>query len=184
MQLLEKEIEDAIYKASDKQLREHGLKGVVGDGVMRRFRQLDLGTMGRADLVFVNRQHHPYTPALIINIIELKRDDVGTSALGQALRYAYAIQSFLKGRGVTAFGFRITLIGRTSSDNFMYLPHLVYGANNSTFGRINSIDVYKIHYDINGLYFDNTNIGREQMKFEGGLCTTKSEIENDGALPF
>lgn len=30
MQLLEKEIEDAIYNATDDELRAHGLGGVVG----------------------------------------------------------------------------------------------------------------------------------------------------------
>ena len=185
MQLLEKEIEDAIYNATDDELRAHGLGGVVGEGIIKRFRQLDLDEFGRADLVFIGRQHYPYRPVLKINVIELKKDKVGLEALGQALRYTYAIQSKLKERGFKDFGFRITLIGMCSSCNFMYLPHLLYEANSPCVGRINSINVYGMEYDINGLYFVNQSIGQRHTKTkEDCLCTKGMKTGKEDALPF
>ncbi len=43
MNLLEKELEDAIYEATDEQLKERGLADVVEDGTIMRLRQTFFG---------------------------------------------------------------------------------------------------------------------------------------------
>ena len=130
MKILEKELEDAIYDATDEQLRQHGLSDIVEDGIVRRFRQTNLGDgVGRSDLIFVTRAHPKSIgySILRINIIELKRGKFGCEALLQAIRYAYAVQSYMIFRKFRNFDIRITVIGEAfeETNQFMFLPHLI-----------------------------------------------------------
>lgn len=146
MKILEKELEDAIYDATDEQLQQHGLSDVVGTGIIRRFRQTNLGSeAGRSDLIFVTRQHfsHKCGSVMRINIIELKREKFGIEALLQAIRYAYAVQSYMLYRKFKQYDIRITVIGEAfeENNNFMFIPHIINRKPSCGFGEINDISV-------------------------------------------
>lgn len=71
MVILEKDVEGIIYNSTMEELKSHGLD-FISSTLVRRYRQLDLGLGGRADLVYVERMSYPMS-VLRINVIELKK---------------------------------------------------------------------------------------------------------------
>lgn len=71
MVILEKDVEGIIYNSTIGELKSHGLD-FISSTLVRRYRQLDLGLGGRADLVYVERMSYPMS-VLRINVIELKK---------------------------------------------------------------------------------------------------------------
>ena len=203
MKILEKELEDAIYDATDKQLCQHGLSDIVEEGILRRFRQTNLGEeAGRSDLIFVTRKHFSnnmrHDSLLRINIIELKREKFGCEALLQAIRYAYAIQSYMSHRKFKQYDIKVIVIGEAfeETNNFMFLPHVINRKPQYGFGEINEISVYSFGFAIGGFNFVKSGIGIEKTKtdlyMEEILCkkdkkkemaTQQNQNEQDG-LPF
>ena len=193
MNLLEKELEDAIYEATDEQLKERGLVDVVEDGIILRLRQTFLGDeAGRSDLIFVTRKHFgdAFDSVLRINIIELKRDKVGSDALLQAVRYANAVKTYMDLRKFDYYDIRITLIGQEikSDNSFMFLPNLVNRRSNYLHA-LNEINAYSFRYMIDGIQFCDKHIGYSETKtdkFMKGICLKSNQqnpSEQDG-LPF
>lgn len=201
MKILEKELEDAIYDATDEQLKQHGLSGIVEEGVIRRFRQTNLGDeAGRSDLIFVTRKHFSGMQGslLRINIIELKRGKFGCEALLQAIRYAYAVQSYMVHRKFKQYDIKITVIGEAFEkfNNFMFIPHVINRKPQYGFGEINEISVYSFGFTIDGFNFVNSEIGVKETEtdlyMEEVLCKKdkkqetgirQNQSEQDG-LPF
>lgn len=193
MNLLEKELEDAIYEATDEQLKERGLVDVVEDGIILRLRQTFLGDeAGRSDLIFVTRKHFgdSFDSVLRINIIELKRDKVGSDALLQAVRYANAVKTYMDLRKFDYYDIKITLIGQEikSDNSFMFLPNLVNRRSNYLHA-LNEINAYSFRYMIDGIQFCDEHIGYSETKtdkFMKGICLKSNQqnpSEQDG-LPF
>lgn len=193
MNLLEKELEDAIYEATDEQLKERGLADVVEDGTIMRLRQTFLGDeAGRSDLIFVTRKHFcdAFDSILRINIIELKRDKVGSDALLQAIRYANAVKTYMDLRKFDYYDLKITLIGQEikSDNSFMFLPYLTNRRANYLHA-VNEINAYSFRYMIDGIQFSDEYIGyseTETDKFMKGIClknNQQNQSEQDG-LPF
>lgn len=202
MKILEKELEDAIFDATDEQLKLHGLSGLVDEGIIRRFRQTHLGDdVGRSDLIFVTRKHLPgrFGSVLRINIIELKRGKFGCEALLQAIRYAFAVQSYMLNRNFKPFDIKITIIGEVfeATNNFMHIPHLINRKQNYGYGEVNDISVYAFDFTIDGFQFINSNIGfnktQTDIYMEELICkknkknqvvNTRQNQSEQGGLPF
>lgn len=154
MEFLEKDLEQIIWEASDKELRERGLF-LLG----KRFRQLRIGNYGIADLVTVHRQQK-YEDfiygKLIITVYELKKDKIGISAFLQALNYCKGISSYLEKREFSDYTLSIVLVGKSidSSGSFIYLTDLIGNySDNYDKGYINEINYYTYSYKIDGLSF-------------------------------
>lgn len=154
MEFLEKDLEQIIWEASDKELSERGLflRG-------KRFRQLRIGNYGIADLVTVHRQERYedfIDGKLIITVYELKKDKIGISAFLQALNYCKGISSYLRKRGFSDYTLSIVLVGKSidSSGSFIYLTDLIGNySDNDDKGFLNKIEYYAYSYKIDGLSF-------------------------------
>lgn len=154
MEFLEKDLEQIIWEASDKELGERGLF-LHG----KRFRQLRIGNYGIADLVTFHRQERYkdfIDGKLIITVYELKKDKIGISAFLQALNYCKGISSYLEKREFSDYTLSIVLVGKSidSSGSFIYLTDLIGNYNNNDDkGHLNKIDYYTYSYKIDGLNF-------------------------------
>lgn len=145
MDFLEKDLEEIIFNATDKELWSRNLF-VYG----KKYRQLSIGTYGVADLVFVSRT--PYE--LIINIVELKKDKIGISAFLQALGYAKGIKRYLDFRNFSFdYIIKITLIGRSLDKNstFSFLPDMLNHFNNDVDEQF--LENYTYEYGLSGIMF-------------------------------
>jgi predicted ATPase len=92
MMILEKDLEEMIYSASqcDEGKAALARRGLIIRGKL--YRQVSLGNYGRLDLVDVAIKDK----ALYVNIIELKAEKIGSETIAQVLRYKYAIKNWLK----------------------------------------------------------------------------------------
>ena len=144
MRFLEKDLEDIIWESDRDILNERGLciRGHIK-------RQLRIGNYGIADLVTFSREYYGRNQSSMeINIYEIKRGVVGTSAFLQSVRYARGIRSYLNQRGFKDFNIGITLIGDSveSDGEFTYIEDFL---------RNYSVDfyVYTYEYKIDGIKF-------------------------------
>lgn len=151
MRFLEKDLEQIIWEADKEMLNKRGLC-LFG----KVFRQFKVGNYGIIDLLEVSRGYdYPNYSYLDINILELKQDKIGISALLQAIRYAKGVQSYLLNkRNFSDFKLTITLIGSEidMSGSLIYLTDLI-GGNETASATINAIDFYTYNYEIDGVRF-------------------------------
>lgn len=163
MVILEKDVEGIIYNSTIEELKAHGLD-FISSILVKRYRQLDLGLGGRADLVYVERMPYP-TSALRINVIELKKDETSPDTLIQAFRYCHAIQSYMYARNIINYEMRVILIGNkikdqdgVVDDSFWCIPSLLKGKYPVRCG-LNDFLAYNYDMTINGLTFRRQDIG-------------------------
>lgn len=163
MVILEKDVEGIIWNSTNEQLKEHGLDFITNN-LIKRYRQLDLGLGGRADLVYIEREPYPIS-ALRINVIELKKDETSPNTLIQAFRYCHAIQSYMYARGIVNYEMRVVLIGNkikdqdgVDDDSFWCVPSLLKGQFSTRCG-LNDFLAYNYNMTINGLTFQRQDIG-------------------------
>lgn len=162
---LEKDLEDIIWEADPRELRERGLY-IKSNPLIKKFRQLRIGNYGVADLVYVSKK--PFEifegssvniegcraksiniehPKLIITICELKKGPIDVDTFKQGIRYAAGIRSYLENvREFFDFELRVKLIGRKIALN----DDLVFAAD-----VFNNVSLYHYNYDINGIRFIN-----------------------------
>ena len=156
MDFLEKNLEEIIFFASQsedgrKKLSERGL-----DINGRMFRQVDLGSYGRIDLLSVElcRSKHSGLWILYLEVYELKRNIINTSALIQGCRYLTGIKElirYLRGK-FKDFDDKIfletslILIGDSfdSQSDFSFLYNELH----------DNIQVYTFKYDLDGITFE------------------------------
>lgn len=156
MDFLEKNLEEIIFFASQsedgrKKLSERGL-----DINGRMFRQVDLGSYGRIDLLSVELCRSKYTGfwILYLEVYELKRNIINTSALMQGCRYLTGINElmrYLRGK-FKDFDDKIfletslILIGESfdSQSDFSFLYNELH----------DNIQVYTFKYDLDGITFE------------------------------
>ena len=149
MDFLERDLEDILFecmcsKKGREILEEHGLdtNGVV-------YRQVELGTYGRIDLMTVELDISEATPFLIITVYELKRNMIDVNALMQGARYITGLRDILsKYDNINAknVDFRFRLIGKDIDKNgdFVFLYNLL---------NMN-VEVYTFDFDIEGMFFN------------------------------
>lgn len=151
MKFLEKDLETIIYE-SGRDLLE--AKGLLIEGKL--LRQVKIGNYGIADLISVTKPTYDwykekkeiFIPGYI-TIFELKKENIGISALLQSIGYAKGIQSYLQRRNKEhLFRINICLIGKEidKSGNFIYLPDLI---NNEHF----TLEYLTYEFRIDGLCF-------------------------------
>ena len=128
MEFLEKDLEQIIFEANEKELDNRGLylRG-------KRFRQMKIGGYGIADLVYITRPHfNPYSKEMmkgVISVIELKQNTITVSAFLQAVRYVRGVQRFLELNQPNldgSFDFEIILIGSKidMDSSIVFLPDI------------------------------------------------------------
>lgn len=125
MNISEKNIEDVIYdclKANQKfQLVKRGLEGLRP--YAKFFRQLNLGSYGRADLIGLS--YDQFHKSFNICVIEIKKGTSDYSAFMQAIRYCKAIERYLDTINMEAL-FKIILIGNNvCQSDFCYISDFV-----------------------------------------------------------
>lgn len=157
MNFLEKDLEEIIFCSDAEHLKQRGLR-LKG----KPKRQLRIGSYGIADLVYFNRVSTGINPHLEINVVELKKDKIGISALLQAVGYCRGIDRYLQKRDFSSdYYFNIILIGREvdTSGNLVYLTDLINGGKYSYSGIyyyghcLNKLSFYRYEYDIDGISF-------------------------------
>jgi len=174
MQLIEKDLEDMICLENTDELRKRGLNTFSHE---KLYRQFNLGAYGIADLVGISTTRQRGHLEVFITIYELKKDQIGFSALGQICRYQRAFDDKLSDINAEV---EITnvLIGSSieMSSNFIYAAALIPG-----------LICYTYTFDITGLNFneqelisfvpgniESTGIGAlRSMDFEPAIVTEK-----------
>lgn len=156
MKFLEKNLEDIIWETDNEKLQERGLE-ISG----KKYRQMNLGLYGIADIVTVERLFEDVNyfssirSYLNITIYELKKETICSSTFFQALKYCRAIQLHLNGRGTsTLYKLNIVLVGSNINANengFSFLPNLI---SNSEYFCLNSVTNISYKYDFDGLTFE------------------------------
>lgn len=152
MNLLEKDLEEIIYGATDEELVRCGLYRPN-----KLIRQLRIGNYGIADMVgFEKRYDGPdgfggkmYKP--VITIYELKKEKVSVSVFLQALNYAKGIAEYIRlkqYKNLRGCTIEICLIGKSIDTNssFIYLTDYLM---NSEF----QLHYFTYKYELNGLAF-------------------------------
>lgn len=164
MKFREQTLEDIIWVNAQTEegreiLYERGL-----DINGKIYRQLDLGSYGRLDLLTVEFSEE--NKCILFTIYELKKDEIRIDALLQAFRYLTALKRHFENG---AFKVRIRLIGEKiyTSDNFAYLYNEIYG-----------VEIYTFNYTIEGLYFEEVGKGWYQTN-EVLNEETKEMIDDD-----
>lgn len=153
MELTEKEIEDYIFNAAQtvegqRALQERGL-GVWG----KMFRQVNLGSCGRLDLISVgapprgSSMNRTDSTGICITVYELKRDIIDMRTIGQAMRYVSALEEWLRPKLETkkrALNIHACVIGNyiRIEDDTRYL-----------LSQMNNISAVEFQYDLNGIQF-------------------------------
>ena len=151
MELLEKELEDIVFKSPNRLLQDRGL-----DIFGKKYRQVSLYNYGIADIITFRKHYSPQVDlhTLTIDIWELKKDQVNINTLMQACRYVKAIKRIIEegigdvGRLLARFEcveISINLLG-TSID---YSSDFLYAID-----FIENVSVYIAAYDLNGINFE------------------------------
>lgn len=173
MDFLEKDLEDFIFNSNNNQLDKSGL--YFNETSFNKKRQLNLGGYGIADLVVFEKHYYKdyerqeiLGSYITINIIELKKDQIGIKAFMQALRYAKGIKDYLeKRKSNIKFYLKITLIGnRVSLENdMMYITDLLSCSefNKNEYGGLVDIKVITYKKEKNGNINFKYQFGKELL---------------------
>lgn len=152
MDFLERDLETIIWETDNEKLFD---KGLIIDGVKKR--QLRIGNYGIADIVCISKQYTEPDgkPYLLIDVLELKKENAGISAFLQALRYVKGIDTYLRHRKVKFdYKFSITLIAKiidTKSD-YIFLSDIMGNYNNYDDAHL-ILRNYSYTYTIDGIAF-------------------------------
>jgi hypothetical protein len=160
MKFLEKDLEQIIMSASNEMLRKRGLH-VYGT----RKNQVRIGNYGIADIIELQRPSWDNDMKIyhkgVINVIELKKENISVSSFFQAINYLHGIKRFIeikKPHLQHLFNYRITLIGKNidSNSSICYLPDII-DSNTDCIHEDNenklAMDIFTYDYTLNGLEF-------------------------------
>lgn len=159
MEFLEKDLEQIIFEANEKELDNAGL-------ILRgkRYRQLRIGSYGIADLVYIIRPHfNPYSKTMMkgkISVVELKQNTITVSAFLQAVRYVRGIQRFFELHRADlqdCFDFEIVLIGSKldMDSSVVFLPDLFQNDSDGFIyeSSITTVEILTYKMNLDGLRF-------------------------------
>lgn len=162
MKFLEKDLERIIfdlYESNRDFLGERGL-----DFMGKCLRQKKIGNYGIADFIFVD---HPYYHKHfgkhmkgLINIVELKKDNISVSSFFQAVGYLKGVQRYLSERGFLGnYNYQITIIGPCIDEKstIAFLPDFFIHPEESEIGdfpKLN-IELYTYDYRHDGIFFNS-----------------------------
>lgn len=157
MKFLEQDLEEIIFNniQHEEGIEMLELKGLSVSNHIRSYRQPKIGNYGIADIVTYTRPHahkgnnrviHP--SGHIVDVYELKKENISVSALLQGIRYCKGIKNYFEKRHIFDLTINLILIGKDIDLNsdFIYIPEFL---NNEYF----SISYYTYLMDINGLQF-------------------------------
>ncbi|OYY99544.1 MAG: hypothetical protein B7Y37_13720 [Sphingobacteriia bacterium 28-36-52] len=163
MNVLEKELEDILFEHIDsfEVLYERGFEHYC----QRKYRQVNLGDYGVADIIGINDFESEVHREIVVNIYELKKEEISVTTFLQAIRYAKALKILLENSIKDAeFHYNIILIGKriSISSDFVYLPDFYENLH---------IYTYKIDFN-KGIYFNK----EEGYKLTNGKIPIKSDF--------
>lgn len=151
MKFLEKNLEEIIFDTDTDLLHSKGLDCIQIGSL--KFRQLNLGNYGIADIVYFNKESNGF---FTITILELKRDKIDIDSFSQVTRYFKGLKDYLDNSSLFYdehfyYGLRwnIVLIGNTIDtyhESFVYYESLYSSLNVS-------ISYYTYNYDFDGIKF-------------------------------
>lgn len=147
MEIIEKQLESLITLDNSDELISRGLSTFPHQFLHR---QVSLGSYGIADLVAVSSSPGRNDKMdFQIVIYELKKDEIGMSALGQVCRYRKAFEDYFELRMDANLELICVLIGSDieHSSNFIYAA-----------ADIDGLTCYKYTFDITGLHFEEIHI--------------------------
>lgn len=207
MNISEQEIEDivcgAIEKGNFAALQERGLPF---SNEYSYFRQMNLGSYGRADIIGINaRPSFVYNGekrrSVYVQIIELKKDEINLNTLHQAIRYAKGLEHKFAHERVTDYylHFFIHLIGRTidSKSTFPYLPDIFPNVHMYTYSI--SLEKGVVFNPVTNWRLTNpsfraesddlkiilrNNVRRKAGRMQVKVVSNWGSFEDDGDLPF
>jgi len=169
MNFLERDLEEIIMNASQKQLRERGLN--VSN---HKRNQVRIGNYGIADIVTYEKgiYYSPLDGRVVsvelptIAIYELKKDKVSLSSFAQVCNYAKGIQDYFIKRGYSLYDYnwRVILIGKEvdKDSSLCYFPDLFTMNDSSSL----SVEMYEYKYDVDGIKFQEiTNYSLKNKGF-------------------
>lgn len=168
MNFLEKDLETIIFENYEA-CYGRGLEITdigAGDYLNQlKFRQLQLGPYGVADLV--NVRYNPQHYECIIQVIECKRNEINLATYGQAKRYFAAIKDILRyflpeSHSHIEWTEELVLIGRTfdQSNDFAFV-----------YNQDTACQAFVYSYEIDGLWFKqiDRNWGRDLNESKGAV---------------
>jgi len=158
MRFLEKDLEDIIHSTSNRQLEDRGLiiKGF-------KLRQVRIGNYGVADLITIQKfanlmknqegKENSYCNGhrIKVTIFELKKDQITSKTLSQALRYFKGVSEYINSVVVDKYelldyDIDLVLIGSRIESDMYYAGDF-----------FDNLTIYKYEYNLNGLYFKKLN---------------------------
>jgi len=160
MKFLEKDLEQIIMSASNEMLQQRGLE-IHG----KRKNQVRIGNYGIADIIEFQRPSWDDEMKLyhkgVINVIELKKENISVSSFFQAVNYLHGIKRFIelkKPHLQYLFNYRITLIGKSIDVNssICYLPDIIDSSTDCIHEEDEnklSMDIFTYDYTLDGLKF-------------------------------
>lgn len=163
MNFLEKDLEDIIFNTDNEKLCSRGL--FIGG---KKIRQPRIGNYGIADIISYRKIYLPFArySFLKIDVWELKKEEINTNTLLQAVRYCKGIKRYLeKYRDFQYFNLNINLIGKhiNTNETFIYLTDLIGSDDELECSQnLNEISLYTYEYNFDGIFF----------KREHGYCLT------------
>lgn len=169
MNILEKEIEDVVYESLINYPNILFKKGLIVDQTSATvyFRQFNLGSYGIADLVGACKTVDDYNnKTLEITVFELKKDEINTGTLLQAIGYCKGLDKMAyRFANNYSIKFNIVLLGKTlnKKDSFCYMADFVENLSVYTY----SIDL------IEGMIFRNEHNYSQKNEMVG--CPIKSD---------
>lgn len=146
MEISEKELEDMICLKNAETLLDRGLGTFQHDHLLRQF---NLGCYGIADLIGISATTDRGPLELFVTIYELKKDEIGMSALGQICRYKRAMEEYFYEELECEIEVSMVLIGSKieSSSNFVY-----------TASEIELLTVYTYDISLTGVQFNEIDL--------------------------
>lgn len=141
MKFLEKDLEQIVFEAEPSMIHERGLS--CYSRFHKKFRQLNLGKYGIADIVTLRfcKDH-----TIDVTVYELKQEAVNAGTLLQAKGYCKGIDQLFRSLGIFDhyLVFSIVLVGSKidTNSNFCYIPEY-----------LGQVSLYTYSYELDGLYF-------------------------------
>lgn len=168
MNVLEKDLEDMLFEYLDDfdALLSKGFE----HGCHRKFRQVNFGSYGIADIIGISEYGNAESKFIQINIYELKKEEISVETLLQAVRYAKALKIiFNKSNPIDEIAFSIILVGKTLRLNseFVFLTDFY-----------ENLHLYTYSFDFNkGILFNkhiNYRLNNENIPIDSSFFSDKS----------
>jgi hypothetical protein len=152
----ERELENFLMEPGNLQHIE-----IPEGGEERKYRQLNLGDYGIADIVVITPEVRPLDGIdYLIHVIELKKDEIGPSTITQASRYVAGIKHYLgqiMGHKLR-IEYQISIVGRSLQDgDWWFLNGFLNNISIWTYDLDLETGISFLQHDLYGIAFPKAN---------------------------